>query len=370
MNWHILTSSKGGVGKTLLSLMLWVAHLKAGKKVLLVELNGMNPDLYRFTAFTEYTYNQPTRAFNLDDDREFPELPVFKCQNVEWQGYEYVILWPADPYDMLCGHENFSKFIDALYQKIQNEKLCNGFVPESIIIDTNFHFGNIFTDEVEKYKEYGVFNDTSQNFKIWFLWVFKQIHSLINMDVDTGKKIDDNHFGLGRSVLMQMAKALESQDDGTKPLPCSSDSSLVHVFNTPTLIKPCSPGWFRGDIASEATEVLQKFIDKQHNSASCIRFDKLVLDIERLAKEVIDEGVNLDENDEADIHDLFLRILGKFADNLRICHKNIITIPEHVPALLNYTDKIYFADEIFQKIEEEQLLLDKFSNSLRTSGIL
>ena len=77
MDWHILTSSKGGVGKTLLSLMLWVAHLKAGKRVLLVELNGMNPDLYRFTAFTEYTYNKPTRAFNLDDDGEFSELPLF-----------------------------------------------------------------------------------------------------------------------------------------------------------------------------------------------------------------------------------------------------------------------------------------------------
>ena len=122
MDWHILTSSKGGVGKTLLSLMLWVSHLKAGKRVLLVELNGMNPDLYRFTAFTEYTYNQPTRAFNLDEDGEFAELPLFKYQKVEMDN-DYVILWPANPYDMLCGHKNFSEFVDALYQKIQNKKL-------------------------------------------------------------------------------------------------------------------------------------------------------------------------------------------------------------------------------------------------------
>ena len=287
---------------------------------------------------------------------------------------EYVILWPADPYDMLCGYKNFFKFLDALYQKIQNKKFYNGFVPDTIIIDTNFHFGNIFTDEIKRYKEYNVFNDDSQNFKIWFLWVFKQVHSLINMDVDTGEIIDDKCFGLGRNVLMQIAKTLESQDDGTKPLPCYSDSSLIHIFNTPTLIKPCSPGWFKENkVASEATKVLEKFIDKQQKidgNASCIRFDRLVLNIEKFAKKVIDEGVNLDDKEEVDIHDLFLRILEKYVDSLKICPKNIITIPKHEPDLLNYTDKIYFADQIFEKIENQKELLDNFSNSLRASGIL
>ena len=96
----------------------------------------------------------------------------------------------------------------------------------------------------------------------------------------------------------------------------------------------------------------------------------MVLDIEKFAKKAIDEGVVKDDNEEADIHELFLRILEKFADKLKVCPKNIITIPEHVPALLNYTDKIYYADEIFEKIENQKALLDNFSSSLIASGIL
>jgi CO dehydrogenase nickel-insertion accessory protein CooC1 len=47
VKWHIITSNKGGVGKTLLSLMLLLSFLKdeRGKVALVVDLNGMNPDL-------------------------------------------------------------------------------------------------------------------------------------------------------------------------------------------------------------------------------------------------------------------------------------------------------------------------------------
>ena len=46
MEWHIITSSKGGIGKTLLALLLLAHNLDNKKKgsTLVLDLNGMNTD--------------------------------------------------------------------------------------------------------------------------------------------------------------------------------------------------------------------------------------------------------------------------------------------------------------------------------------
>ncbi|MEK8020517.1 MAG: hypothetical protein VSS75_026935, partial [Candidatus Parabeggiatoa sp.] len=46
MEWHIVTSSKGGVGKTLLTLLLLAYHLeeKTNEGILVFDLNAMNTD--------------------------------------------------------------------------------------------------------------------------------------------------------------------------------------------------------------------------------------------------------------------------------------------------------------------------------------
>ena len=46
MDWHIITGSKGGIGKTLISLLLLTYYLnqKKDESILVLDLNAMNTD--------------------------------------------------------------------------------------------------------------------------------------------------------------------------------------------------------------------------------------------------------------------------------------------------------------------------------------
>jgi len=376
MDWHIVTSSKGGVGKTLLSILLWVANLKKNKKVLLVELNGMNPDLYRLLAFTTKTHSNMKDI--KPDNFRFGNYS-FQSLEVELESDSYVIVWPTSPYDMLSKPEDFLGFLNTIYQRIIDNEFHNDFKPNTVIVDTNFHFGNIFSSNSKEYK-LEIFQDQQQNFYIWFLWVFKQLYSLMNIDVKTKERFDDNaNFNLGKDTLTGIATILEAKESNNKTFPCHLGSPIIHVFNTPTLIKPCVR--WHPDIAERATKVLKKIFDKKKSgSVGEIKFEdfikkfhyyflKVIKNNEYKEKEIYLKSKNKDDK-KLDIHAIFLKILEEYINDNEECHNNIIVIPEHEEDLLQYTDEINVADNIFKDITKREKLFGNFVKSLEASGIL
>jgi MinD-like ATPase involved in chromosome partitioning or flagellar assembly len=130
MNWHIITSSKGGVGKTLVSLMLLNSSCDAYLKrennsyELAFDLNGMNADLRRMVAT-----RSPVNANRLTSkDRRFH----FEIN----RGRQYIVGWPLNSFRILTPESFFdliSKIDKSLKEELQQHFNCN---IQTVIIDT------------------------------------------------------------------------------------------------------------------------------------------------------------------------------------------------------------------------------------------
>jgi hypothetical protein len=228
MNWHVITSSKGGIGKTLLALLLLAHHLEDDEKkqqgsTLVVDLNGMNADsaailLYQakigesiFTPLKKYDGNE-----GADIGRQLIFQKTFSLSGN--QSRDYVVAYPRNPYE-LYDHNLFADLLYTIKMSAMEiaEKL--GIEPlEHVIIDTNYHFCNIFAQKGEHYKIYEqLFNN--DNIVVWFLWVYRQLDKLFN----------SNEHEV--TVFKQTARAIEDFfKSNTNPAP------LMHVFNPGALV--------------------------------------------------------------------------------------------------------------------------------------
>jgi len=228
MNWHVITSSKGGIGKTLLALLLLAHHLEDEDKkqqgsTLLVDLNGMNADsaailLYQakigdsiFTPLKKYDGNG-----GADIGRQFIFQKTFSFSGD--QSRDYVVAYPRNPYELY----DHNRFADLLYTiKMSAMEIANklGVEPlEHVIIDTNYHFCNIFGQKGEHYKTYDQLfkND---NIVVWFLWVYRQLDKLFN----------SNEHEI--TVFKQTAIAIEDFFQSK-----TNQAPLMHVFNPGALV--------------------------------------------------------------------------------------------------------------------------------------
>lgn len=193
ITWHITTSNKGGVGKTLLSMMLLTNYSSdiatvlnpniPVKLPLVIDLNGVNTDLRRLLV----TKN------NLELDEKYNPLYItlndekLCIVRVNQQDHPFFLGWLVDDPFRMLNTQSFFKLL-AVIKKEGIKKIKNEFNidVDTVIIDTNYHFCNIFSDKdsdyltpiADKDKTLKDFLWDRDQFFIWFIWVYGQIRNL------------------------------------------------------------------------------------------------------------------------------------------------------------------------------------------------
>jgi len=228
MNWHVITSSKGGIGKTLLTLLLLAHHLEDDDKkqqgsTLVVDLNGMNADsaaILLYQARIGDSIFCPLKKYNVNKEGNIKRQLIFQktFSRSDNQSRDYVVAYPRNPYDPY-DHKRFANVLYTIKMSAMEMADKLDIAPlEHVIIDTNYHFCNIFGQQGEHYNIYEQLFQ-NDNIVVWFLWVYRQLDKLCN----------SNEHEV--TVFKQTAMAIEDFfKSNTNPAP------LMHVFNPGALV--------------------------------------------------------------------------------------------------------------------------------------
>ena len=198
IEWHIITSCKGGIGKTLHTMLLASHNIEMGKTTLVLDLNAMNADssallvegvegIFQNEQITVINPNANTMteqlgAENITIKKFYSSL---KTEGNQQGGSYNAVGWPSNPFG-LYKPTLFANFICTIKKAIETSiKDDLGLEIESVIIDTNYSFANIFAqqsgnnsqqnDYYRQYKE----ELNNDHITVWFLWVYRQLDSLI-----------------------------------------------------------------------------------------------------------------------------------------------------------------------------------------------
>jgi len=217
MEWHIITSSKGGVGKTLLTLLLTARHLELDQTPLVIDLNAMNAD--SGALLVEGVPQVPDPNYELSITIKHPkaaeETEQLGSENIivqransfyrgEKEPIPYAVGWPSNPYN-LYRPSLFADFICTIKGNLDRIQKEMGLEIKTVIIDTNYHFCNIFSQHESYYERYK--NELKDDMiTCWFLWVYRQLENLLDKKVGSDKlyksanmietqlkRSDDNH---------------------------------------------------------------------------------------------------------------------------------------------------------------------------------
>ncbi|RKZ73993.1 MAG: hypothetical protein DRR19_30490, partial [Candidatus Parabeggiatoa sp. nov. 1] len=102
MEWHIITGSKGGVGKTLLALLLSARTLEEDRgSTLVLDLNSMNADFSRL-LFYQKEVGESISISIPAQERKNEQIVLQKTFSLDKKGnpYFYVVGWPLNPFRM------------------------------------------------------------------------------------------------------------------------------------------------------------------------------------------------------------------------------------------------------------------------------
>lgn len=140
---HIMTSVKGGVGKTLLSLSIMSSYLTARNGILCADMNTMNTDLYRLLA-----------------DKEKKDTPL---TNTSW-GYQKIHsqIYTArrnDPWKLVNGRD--------FWHELTSLTRTQNFENSDILLDTNVHVANIIDISNSIIKDIA---SSKRHIYIWIIW--------------------------------------------------------------------------------------------------------------------------------------------------------------------------------------------------------
>jgi len=198
MEWHIITSSKGGVGKTLLTLLLTARHLELDQTPLVIDLNAMNAD--SGALLVEGVPQVPDPKYELSITIEHPKAAeeteqlgseniIVQRANSFYRGKKepipYAVGWPSNPYN-LYRPSLFADFLCTIKGNLGRIQKEMGLEIKTVIIDTNYHFCNIFSQHQDYYKRYN--NELKDDtITCWFLWVYRQLENLLDNKVGSDK---------------------------------------------------------------------------------------------------------------------------------------------------------------------------------------
>lgn len=287
MEWHIVTGSKGGVGKTLLSLLL-LAHCLEEKQqekgsTLILDLNGMNTDssallLYRNNVGQQQTtISLETKETLYHQGANFIKLQTVDTHDIDGKIQKYAVGWPQNPF-ALMNPQLFADLLSAVTLNVTQieEELKFIYPLRHIIIDTNYHFCNIFAQNTESpcyaaYQSEGALRGEEIN--IWFLWVYRQLEKLLD---------DCNEAMTIRTTATTLEKILTGSYGQTPP---EHRTPLIHVFTPVGLMtSPSDTGILArlfGAQKSDSDHIISEFakLEDQNLIAEqpCIQFENWVL---------------------------------------------------------------------------------------------
>jgi len=180
MQWDIITGSKGGVGKTLLTLLLLEYHLerKPDEGVLILDLNATNADTSAMLLYNKRQFSQPIPMGGLESGERMSLQQTYSF-NEEDNSCYFGVGWPVNPFN-LYGREQFVELLSSIKE---NRKTIEDRLEipnlQHIIIDTNYHFCNLFPKQDDQYTRYIESDLTEDTITIWFLWVYRQLSKLL-----------------------------------------------------------------------------------------------------------------------------------------------------------------------------------------------
>ncbi|OQW91074.1 MAG: hypothetical protein BWK78_05580 [Thiotrichaceae bacterium IS1] len=347
MDWHIITSSKGGIGKTLLTLLLLAYYLenKRDASSLVIDLNGMNTDsaallLYRKRGGKPVFLKKNTNGeYCLDtvesDTNEFEIYQTYSFSGVEaGKGDQiyYAVGYPSNPY-VLHNPQSFANLLTGIKKEASNIQKNLGLTApfEHIFIDTNYHFCNIFNQNANAhYTTYQAGGSLQEeNITVWFLWVYRQL-----------EKLTAERESREAKVVKSTATAMEAclKNNG-----CQSDGKstpLKHVFSPAALVTSrAKEGSLTGSLKKLFDAVVGQYdytvpelkkLAMLQPKENCISFEDWVKKLDIAYNTITD-------NNKEEHALLFLPIL-ELAGGQQ-CPVNIIPLPVYQANLRQYTDK-------------------------------
>jgi GTPase SAR1 family protein len=315
ITWHITTSSKGGVGKTLLSLFLLTHYTTNDKVPLVIDFNGVNADIKRIIADKTVIFKdrKGNPVYFWDDD-----LVVVK---IKQGGYSYLLGWLRESYKMY-EPKCFFNFLSYLRDKQKEIKKPFNKRIDTIIIDTNYHFGNIFSKEKSDYDTFKFWG--RDRFFIWFIWVYRQIQNCYHQ---YQQQQDMFYQSFNNDVEIMKAIAEEVEEHIT-----INGSPFIHVFNPSTLIdeEPTLKGILQRVVGQPGTRQVESLLNLAKLEPSTFRSDFFTM-VEHIVAAQQDAG-----------QESFASMLEKLATNLHTRPKNLFPIHFYQRSLNNYHSKLHY----------------------------
>lgn len=334
MEWHIVTGSKGGVGKTLLTLLLLAYHLeeRTNEGILVFDLNAMNTDT---SAMLLYQRNITRKtAIQLE-----PSKRMIALQRTYSQDTYFAVSWSENPF-LWYGFNDFVELLAGIKKHAQEiaEKLEMKPL-KHIFIDTNHHFCNLFPSQDEDYKgdkkdenDWKKYYDTfeTDNITIWFLWVYRQLKKLLDKNDSETQTIN------------QTAGAIERIFKQVKP---GQLGPIVHTY-TPVGL-PTDSG-VTGDLLSriwgknstETDSVIKELmrLEKLEKVGNYVNFSQWIEKLQEARTDISQNKKGHQQNTHQFFGDMLYRAVQRLVgdDCLPI---NIFPLSIYQPTLEGYTDK-------------------------------
>jgi len=346
MNWHIITGSKGGSGKTLLSLML-TNYSRMQGEVLVLDLNGMNADISRLIA-----KHATSRDLSVNLD-----MGEFRLEKPE--GESYIVGWPEDAFTLL-NIQDFQQFFLQVRERIIPKILSElSFGINTVIIDTNYHFCNIFPNRLRTYSEepFSSFGQNgSDNLFIWFLWTYRQLKNIL----EASDSADHPHY-IDVRTLMERAVFIEN---GIKNC-VLGNSPFVHVFNPFSLGQHLSlqegfitklGGWMNQDAVTRIPPLEQLHRLRLNQLSGSVEFNALITTLKNIKKRLLDSKRKFSSS-----QDLFVSLLEEYA-NMRKeqgCPRNLIPLFIFQKDMIGYTENDY--KDLLNGLNEVTLYKNNFA---------
>lgn len=194
-NIHILTGVKGGVGKTLLSLATLCTYMESDrrdKKLLCVDINTTNNDLYRLLAGKSEGDVLSRSPWNISRIAQT----------------EHYVAKRRVPYALLDGVMGFWFEL----ANIVNHDMFRDF---DVIVDTNLHIANLMEGGKQLKDAIGnIRSGADKNLFLWIVWTFASL-------------ADDEYVQSG-----------VAQFNGLFPSDTTQNNTIIHVLNPSALTAP------------------------------------------------------------------------------------------------------------------------------------
>jgi len=326
MEWHIVTSSKGGVGKTLIALLLLTYYLEEDPdtSTLVVDLNAMNTDTSAMLLTGRGGVHERTFV-TLEPSKNVIEL----CATANPQ---LIVAYPADPF-VFYGREHFAELITGIREKADNKMITrlNAKPLRRVIIDTNYHFCNLFPPKEDDYNT-PLWQQLQNSLKeddlnVWFIWVYRQLKKIILGGTDE------------TMIVVGTARTLEK----IFPPKAKKMGPLIHAYAPVGLLPTDTDISFfarlfygsRLPVFGEDFSIPElKKLENMPEVGQYLRFPQWNRKLETAYLNIVDQ------NRAIDTHQLFAKVLYESIKNDEgTLPMNVFPISLYEAALAGYTDK-------------------------------